>query len=352
MNFAHELKAKGLQGIELFNAVATHNINIKKAGRLNRCPVCWHDANLSCICASLPSIEAAPPLLPIKILILMHYKEYLNAGNDAKLLLALLADKHCELFIFGLEQDWQRFTQELSIDPSNTMLLWPCKSSITVDQYKALHPITTSFSSNSSTTINNESPPPTLRVVVLDGVYNNANSMFRSMRKRLPAHINPPAVALHPSSISIYHRAIKTYSKASDNLVKKSTQPKALRICTVEAVALLLVELGESTIVTDSIIQALRLNNKVLEDQTQIIQDVGTEGDMGDVGDMEKEEEEEEDNFDAHKKKTRNFGKTRKEMLEEDKKDLDDLKKMIWIPAACVAVLTVGVMWLVRNQTN
>ena len=73
-----------------------------------------------------------------------------------------------------------------------------------------------------------------------------------------------------------------------------------------------------------------------------------------------KEEEKEEDEELAleqeqerqHKKKTRNSGKTTKEMLEEDKKDLDDLKKMIWIPAACVAVLTVGIMWILKNQTN
>ena len=44
-------------------------------------------------------------------------------------------------------------------------------------------------------------PPPLLRVLVLDGVYNDAAAMFRHLRKRGCA---PPHVGLHPSTLSVY----------------------------------------------------------------------------------------------------------------------------------------------------
>tara|TARA_B110000211_G_C13737707_1_gene403134 strand:+ start:102 stop:599 length:498 start_codon:yes stop_codon:yes gene_type:complete len=105
---------------------------------------------------------------------------------------------------------------------------------------------------------------------VLDGVFNHANSMFRSIRRRLPSSIHPPPVALHPSAISIYHRAKKNYAAASAKLQQNSKDPQALRICTVEAVALLLSELGEIPIVSESILQGLRVNNAALKRQNQL----------------------------------------------------------------------------------
>ena len=46
-------------------------------------------------------------------------------------------------------------------------------------------------------------PPPLLRVLVLDGVYNDAAAMFRHLRKRGCA---PPHVGLHPNTLSVYRR--------------------------------------------------------------------------------------------------------------------------------------------------
>jgi len=56
---------------------------------------------------------------------------------------------------------------------------------------------------------------PLLRVVVLDGVYNHARAMFRGLRRRLPAAHVPPHVALHPTTLSVYHRATQSYASAS-----------------------------------------------------------------------------------------------------------------------------------------
>ena len=48
---------------------------------------CWHDAARSCICAHLSQVATR---LPVRVLVLMHHKEYLSAGDDAKLLLAMM----------------------------------------------------------------------------------------------------------------------------------------------------------------------------------------------------------------------------------------------------------------------
>ena len=53
-----------------------------------------------------------------------------------------------------------------------------------------------------------------------------------------------PHVALHPKTLSLYHRAQKSYAAKSAVGVLKGSDPDALRISTVEAVALLLEELG------------------------------------------------------------------------------------------------------------
>ena len=53
-------------------------------------------------------------------------------------------------------------------------------------------------------------------------------------------------------------------STKNNSLVKHSSDPKALRISTVEAVALLLSELKEDSVVTDALIEAVKVNNQAL----------------------------------------------------------------------------------------
>jgi hypothetical protein len=107
---------------------------------------------------------------------------------------------------------------------------------------------------------------PMLRVVVLDGVYSHARTMFKTMRQRLSSF--PKFVALHPDTVSVYHRAQKSYGAASAATVARSNDPEALHICTVEACALLLRELaGGASVadeVADELVRAVRLNNEAL----------------------------------------------------------------------------------------
>ena len=90
---------------------------------------------------------------------------------------------------------------------------------------------------------------------MLDGVYNDAAAMFRHLRKRGWA---PPHVGLHPSTLSVYRRATHGYSGSV------GADPAALRICTVEAVALLLEELGEPPATTRTLVAAIEANNAAL----------------------------------------------------------------------------------------
>ena len=59
-----------------------------------RCEYCWHDRAQRCMChrARPHSLHTT---VNVKVLVLMHSKEYLNPGTDAKLLLAMLPPLLC-----------------------------------------------------------------------------------------------------------------------------------------------------------------------------------------------------------------------------------------------------------------
>lgn len=247
----------------------------------------------------------------------MHHKEYLSAGNDAKLLLAILPPAQTELFVFGHVGDWERLEAELAVDPRHTLILWPGDGALTVEGFVSRLPVDSAWRTNSSSggsaaheassslqgasssatttvpgtdskamattdrepvaatckgsaaaTWSGSAPPgqvPLLRVVVLDGVYRHARNMYKALRTRLtPAHV-PPHVALHPKTLSVYHRATKNFGAASALDVARSADPEALHICTVEACALLLRELGEGDDTTSALIRAVVVNNAALK---------------------------------------------------------------------------------------
>lgn len=267
----------GISSAELFEQLAGKSLEAKEAECANRCRRCWHDKAERCICAHLPANDLVLRL-NVKVLVLMHYKEYLNAGDDAKLLLAALPAERSDLFVFGRGGDWQRLAAELGIDPPHTLLLWPGDGAVTVDDFVAGLPATSPWRSRGGAP---DAPPtalagrdehsderrPLLRVVVLDGTYANARSMFRHVRKELPAAHVPLHVALHPSTLSVYHRAQQSYARDSAVGVARSDDPAALRICTVEAFALLLEELGETPSTTRTLVLAVMVNNEALNPQ-------------------------------------------------------------------------------------
>ena len=180
-----------LQGIERFEAIATKTVEIKESHRTNRCKRCWHDKLTRCICWHIPPLPEEQVTLPVKILVLMHYKEYLSAGNDAKLLLALLpktAKQRSQLYVFGKRGEWEKFQDECSIDPTHTIMLWPAENALTIEGFRSQLPEDSPW--------RNEHKPiperlPTLRVILLDGVYSQARSMFKTIKRRFRANNVP-----------------------------------------------------------------------------------------------------------------------------------------------------------------
>jgi DTW domain-containing protein YfiP len=285
-SLSEKLRQQGYDGLELFEKIATRTVELKEKSRTNRCHRCWHDKDSRCICSHIPPL--AQVKLPIKIMVLMHYKEYFSAGNDAKLLLAMMPEELKELYLFGKEGDWDKFETECALDPNHTFLLWPAEDALTVDGLVHKLPIdspwrecqqventqqiiekTTRMTEENksigkeNSKISNHSLP-TLRVIVLDGVYSQARSMFRTIKRRFPPSLVPPYVALHPTTLSVYHRAQKSYSQSSGKTVQNSSNPDALHICTVEAFALLMKEFGEWEETTSALVRAVEVNNLAL----------------------------------------------------------------------------------------
>ena len=126
-----QLLAAGASNQQIFEAL-TAALARKEQNNAHRCKRCWHDAPQRCICAQLPPVVT--PALRFKVLVLMHPSEYLNPGDDAKLLLALLPPSHASLYIFGRPGDEDALRAELQRDPAHTLLLWPGEGSITVDE--------------------------------------------------------------------------------------------------------------------------------------------------------------------------------------------------------------------------
>ena len=254
------LVTDGIQGYELLEAMATLTIDHKISTlRRIRCHRCWH-AHRYCLCSQLKVLDQLElprndRIFNIKFCLLMHHKEYLSAGNSAKLLLQLLPN-HTELYLFGKVGEVDRLFQEAVADRQDresTMILWPSSTAISVGEFLDR----TDEKKRSATS------EPTLRVIVLDGTYTQARNMYSSLRKRwgdLPA-----AVALNPTSASVFHRAQKNYGEAHQQQKQiASDKEHVQRVSTAEACAYLLSELGAPLTVHEQIVQAVVANNEAL----------------------------------------------------------------------------------------
>lgn len=318
----------------LFESVASAVIERKTASLTNRCSRCWHDKQQLCICSKLTPTHLH---LNVRLLVLMHYKEYLGAGDDAKLLAMMLPPSQTCLFLYGRAEDWEALAKELAVDPLHTLVLWPGEGALTVEEYMERLPEESAWrlskrqpqQSSQAESVGTpvqpaalgerhgarhgarcecgcvpeglslldmarlrrerrraavladdqageaakqcalaaQSPLPLLRVLLLDGVYNHARGMLRALHRRLPASHVPPHVALHPTTLSVYHRAAgKSYAASSAETVKSGVtgDTEAMRVCTVEAAALLLQELGEPETTTRALVAAVVTNNEAL----------------------------------------------------------------------------------------
>jgi DTW domain-containing protein YfiP len=144
-----------------------------------------------------------------------HHKEFFNAANTGKILFS--SAPRADLFIGAIPEDEKRLAEIVAADAVNSLVLFPSGDSITVQDFEkerkekgvaAGHPV---------------------NIVALDGTWGQAKHLHARLM-RLPEFANVRKVRLAPEQLSKF-------------MSRKQSQVD--RICTVEAVALLLKELGE-----------------------------------------------------------------------------------------------------------
>ncbi|GMH98331.1 hypothetical protein TrST_g9793 [Triparma strigata] len=265
-----KLKKEGLSGEKLNEALTAAIVDAKREEVKNKCERCWHDKASRCICASVSSLaDETTLLLPAKALIVIHYKEWYSAGDDAKLLKMMTPD-NADIFVFGMRGEMDRLRKELEIDPQHNLILWPADDALTIDSWQDVLPDSSGWKSSSPSPSPVEpSSKPLLRVVVLDGVYQHARHMFKYLKSHLDPEIFPPFVALKPEDISVYHRAQKKYGDSDRERCEKKGD-EGIRICTVEAYALLLKSLGENEEATKAMVKAVVINNEALKGEMSV----------------------------------------------------------------------------------
>eukprot|EP00511_Aplanochytrium_stocchinoi_P008735 CAMPEP_0204857310 /NCGR_PEP_ID=MMETSP1347-20130617/20590_1 /ASSEMBLY_ACC=CAM_ASM_000690 /TAXON_ID=215587 /ORGANISM="Aplanochytrium stocchinoi, Strain GSBS06" /LENGTH=242 /DNA_ID=CAMNT_0052004675 /DNA_START=58 /DNA_END=786 /DNA_ORIENTATION=+ len=187
----------------------------------------------------------------VKFFVYIHFTEFFNAGDDAKLL-ELAAPSCAKLFVHGRAGDDDRL--KTSIDegggPANAVVLFPSDTAMTVNNYLKYrrcsfkqHDHIQDFDVDAEGVgVEIEKP---LQIIVIDSTWRRA----RKMQHHLKSVIGEVKhVKLETDIISVYAR----------------TQSQSGRICSVEAVALMLLEFGESKDICEELIEYVKINNKAL----------------------------------------------------------------------------------------
>ena len=253
----------------------------KKAAQSGiRCDMCWLDRKELCICAKLPQIAFNSHF---RFVIYQDFKEYLNPGDDGKLLLCTSPEQtHLILYPFedqkllDLLQSPYSGSSSGSGKRSDVCVLFPSDVSLTAAEFFAQcrttdnidwpvilnasedssssksnserndHRDVSSSSSDNIPAVTNYSPPPILTIIVVDAVWRHARKMTKHLSLLLP---DVTRVQLSPEQFSVYAR--------------KQTQPD--RICTIEALALFLSHCGERQEECDRLIACVKINNAALK---------------------------------------------------------------------------------------
>jgi DTW domain-containing protein YfiP len=220
----------------------------------NRCHICFHSLQY-CICKSLPAIHLSEHL---QIIVYMDCKEVYNAGDDGKLLLAVLPNQS-RRFIYGLDDEalvqhigrtlchplFSLVTATTAPGQDDVVVLFPSSSALSFPEWMELRSAAPASSPLTSPTTAVLHPAP-LTIIVVDAVWRHARRMAYRLLEILP-HVRH--VQLTPEQMSVYAR--------------KQSQPD--RICTVEATALFLFQFGESESDTDGLVECVKINNLALQ---------------------------------------------------------------------------------------
>ena len=203
-----------------------------------RCERCWHNARDGhCICARLETLRFR---LDVRFVLYTHHKEYYCAGDDAKVLAAVAPDD-AEVFVHGRRGDDARLGAILRAPCAERrcLLLFPDDGAATVDSFFAA-PV-------APVPARGAAAGAPFYVVVVDATWTLARKMARHLDRLLGGAL--PHVKLETDVVSVYAR----------------TQSKTGRVCTVEAVALFLREVGESEELFRNMVAMVETNNRALK---------------------------------------------------------------------------------------
>ena len=175
----------------------------KFAESKNRCPACMLKLNI-CICENLDRLRIDSEQFPIDVVVLMNHKEWLRASNTAKIISRILGAR---VFVSGDTEDERDFDALIAQRRHNAVVLFPSDLAVTWDEVGRI----------------GNTPDGRTLVIVLDGTWGQA----RRLNQKIDGSI--PRIKITPSALSQF-------------LCRRQTQ--ADRVCTVEAVALLMTEIG------------------------------------------------------------------------------------------------------------
>ena len=256
----------------------------------------------------------------VRIIIYMHYVEWMNGGNSGKLLLKCLNSNYnntnqedhdennrensknhhhhhrhddqtniVQLLLYGRRDDDEALRQLIQDTrfSKRSALLFPSSDAINLEDFvkntKSSKGTATFVERINTNTVEDTTTPITL--IVVDATYKKAKNMVKHFQKRVNNQIvlttndgsrRPttssekiiPTVKLNLDTIiqsnknsnstttSIFARAQKSYG----NAISKSNENQG-RVCTVEAVAYALRVCGESQSTVDALLDAVRVNN-------------------------------------------------------------------------------------------
>jgi len=175
----------------------------KFAESKNRCAACMLKLSI-CICEKLDSLKVEVGKLPVDVVVLMNHKEWLRASNTAKIISRILGAR---VFVSGDAEDEAEFEALVSQRKQNSVVLFPSDVAVTWDEMSHVE------KKNDEATL----------VIVLDGTWGQARRLNQKIDDAIPR------IKITPSALSQF-------------LCRRQTQ--ADRVCTVEAVALLMTEMG------------------------------------------------------------------------------------------------------------
>lgn len=266
------LQSSPLSPEEKFFVSTQQQLDRSAESRKTKCEDCWLSLlpPVKCICARLHPLNFTTD---VHFDIFLHNKEWYNAGDDAKVLQCCAKEK-TQSFVYGIKGDHVKLEQHLLAHHANTLLLYPSETAITSQEFVQRYfsagsgnttaaedgkcSTNSTIATTSTSTSNTSNNRSTLHILVLNGTWSQVKTMRRWVDKFIDTHkIYIPHVKLLPGSLQYWEQR-------GQQSVYKRKQGNDTNVCTVEAVALLLRELGEDQKVCDSLIDYVVVNNEAI----------------------------------------------------------------------------------------